>query len=42
MAADKRDQYGRDLDSWIERSGGRIAAVVIVLLVVWGAVVVFG
>ncbi|WP_277754905.1 hypothetical protein [Pseudactinotalea terrae] len=43
MAADdSNDQYGRDIDSWLERVGGRLIAGLGIGLVIWGAVVVLG
>lgn len=42
MAGNKQDQYGRDIDSWMERRGGLIVVGLAVVLAIWGLVVVFG
>ena len=42
MTGNKQDQYGRDIDSWLQSAGGRVVAGVIAVLVIWGLVVVFG
>lgn len=41
-AEDSNDQYGRDIDSWLERVGGPLIGLLAIGLVIWGALVVFG